>query len=112
MENQPKEPTKKMLINKIRSYKKKRDKARASRINRLKKQAIGNKNEITSLNGQVNRLKKTMTQTYANNKLLKRYDNCICITYICTCRHARRYEWALQLGIPNTYYLKHGHQFV
>ena len=64
MENQPKEPTKKMLINKerLRSYKKKRDKARASRINRLKKQAIGNKNEI-SLNGQVNRLKKTMTQT-------------------------------------------------
>ena len=55
MKNQPKEPTKKMLINKerLRSYKKKRDKARTSRINRLKKQAIGNKNEITSLNGQV-----------------------------------------------------------
>ena len=76
MEGQPKEQTTKLLVKRerLRSYKKKRDKARASRIHRLKKRVTGNKNELTSLNSQVNKLKETMTQTIANNKLLKRCE--------------------------------------
>ena len=72
MEGEPKEQTTKLLIKRERrSYKKKRDKARASRIHCLKKRVTGNKNELTSLN---NKLKETMSQTTANNKLLKRYE--------------------------------------
>ena len=76
MENQQKEETTKFLVKRkerLRLYKGKRHKARASRIHRLKEKATSNKKESTSLNSQVNKLKETMTQTIAKNKLLQRY---------------------------------------
>ena len=56
----------------LRVYKKKTS-HRASRIHRLKQEAVQNRNKVASLNKQVDELKETMAQTNADNKLLKRY---------------------------------------
>ena len=47
-------------------------KHRVNRISRLKQKAIGNQDKVISLKHQVEALKKTVTQTTDDNKVLKR----------------------------------------